>query len=255
MILLGILAAGLGIAIIVFRDFFWELTRLGNQFEGEKSERTELWDTGQILSGLVLIGIGAIVICSGLAEAQTEARENAEATGTATTALVDLDTTFASYISEWQSYDGDETISVNPRSLNIQARRILYGRCGTNTFYLYVIGYKNEQYNDYAYLSDSFYEPSRCAPWRASIWSDEPIGGGWYDISASGSLDNFGTPTATFALPTARPTQTPMVVIVTATPESEDAPTATPTQTPIYIVVTATPVEEAEEVPEATEAQ
>lgn len=242
MILLGILAAGFGIALIVFRDFFWQLTRLGNQFEGQKSERTELWDTGQILSGLVLIGIGAFVICAGVGEAQTEARETAEATGTAATALAELDSAFGPHIPEWQRDGGAETIMVNPQQANIRADRILYGRCSDNGFYLLVIGFNNQRYNDYAYLTDTTREPSDCAPQGARFfWESSSLGGGWYDVSLSGSLDSFGTPTATRVVPSATPTQPPVVIVVTATP----------TQTPIYIVVTATPAEE----PDATEAE
>jgi len=102
MIFLSILFILLGLAMIFARDFMWEFTVLSNQRAGRTSERTEMWDTGQIISGVILALLGAGFLCWQVSENSAEAAEESNATATATTSLARLEDAFAPYLQQWQ---------------------------------------------------------------------------------------------------------------------------------------------------------
>jgi len=56
---LGLVFIAMGIAMLAFPDLSWELTHMGNQMQGvESSKRTEMWEFGNMVSGIILIGVG-----------------------------------------------------------------------------------------------------------------------------------------------------------------------------------------------------
>ena len=59
----GILLIILGLLNTFAGDFIWDLTVLGNKWEGKASERSELWDFGRKIGGyfLILLGVGIII--------------------------------------------------------------------------------------------------------------------------------------------------------------------------------------------------
>jgi hypothetical protein len=190
MIFLSILFILLGLAMIFARDFMWGLTEFSNQMAGRTSERTELWDTRQMISGAIIILVGAGVICWQISESSAEAAEESDATATAATRLAQLQDAFAPYIDQWEQNERQNAYRVSPRDLHVLARSIFYGRCSSNDFYIYVLGF-NGQYNHYAYVPES--DPRYCEPGGMSVGSPVRIGNGWYSISV------FGTPEATNA--------------------------------------------------------
>src|SRR5687768_3847474 len=68
MIFLSILFILIGLAMIFARDFMWGLTERSNQMAGRTSERTEMWDTGQIISGVILALLGGGFLCWQISE-------------------------------------------------------------------------------------------------------------------------------------------------------------------------------------------
>lgn len=201
MLVLGIIAGAIGLLLIFGREFLWKVQVFNNQLEGQKSERTELWDAGQVISGIVMLLIGVALICVGFGESQAKASEDASATATATTRLSALTGAFGDYLPEWQEAERGTTYSVDTEELGIDARHVYYGRCASNDFFVYVVDFP-EQYNNYAYVPEA--KPRDCRPDGTFILFDEPIGGGWYTYSHGGSLDDYVTPT-----PRSAPSATP----------------------------------------------
>jgi hypothetical protein len=60
--LIGVIAIVLGIISLAKRDWMWNLTRIGNDMEGEVSNRNDLWELRTIVGGVVLIVFGLILI-------------------------------------------------------------------------------------------------------------------------------------------------------------------------------------------------
>lgn len=156
MVVLGIVCIGLGILIMVARDFFWSVTELSNSFAGRQSERTELWETGQIISGLVLIGIGAFVICAGAA--QDREREERRVAPTQTAVAMEaygqtLQARFGDFLPGWLEA-GEGLHEVRPGSIGINAEALYYGRCDNGAFFLAVRQLDNRYGEDYVYMPD-----------------------------------------------------------------------------------------------------
>jgi hypothetical protein len=61
---IGAIAICLGLVCLFRREWMWQLTRWGNEWEGQGSERSELWDTRTTISGVVfvVVGLGVIVL-------------------------------------------------------------------------------------------------------------------------------------------------------------------------------------------------
>lgn len=197
MIFLGILIALLGLAFIFARDFMWGLTVMSNQMKGRTSERTDLWDTGQVFSGVVCLLVGVGLICAQISESSADAAKAESATATAASLQAALDEAFGLYLSEWQKAERITTYSVRPRDVQVRANTIYYGRCVGNHFYLFVMGF-NGQYDNYAYVPDA--DPERCLPEGMSMYYTGDLGGGWYKVNG------YGTPSAvTRVAPTTQP--------------------------------------------------
>ncbi len=215
MILLGILLAGLGLAMIVARDFMWSLTEMGNSFAGRQSERTELWEAGQILSAIVLLLVGVGVICASINQSQEAARQDADATVMTIETVDRLEAVFAESLDEWQTLERRQVVQVQPSTLGIRADGIFYGRCLSNDFFLFVLNFE-ESYRDFAYAPER--SPDFCKPDSVILSIENSYGGGWYEIF---------TVAPTHAFITRTPVPTPTAT-VTRTPAPPRTPTATP---------------------------
>jgi hypothetical protein len=55
LLLIGLLVFGFGCSMIFGRELWWELQILSNQIKGLASERTTVWDAGQIIIGAIAI--------------------------------------------------------------------------------------------------------------------------------------------------------------------------------------------------------
>jgi len=163
MIFLGILSIGFGILMLVARDFFWALTEMGNSFAGRTSERTELWEAGQMISGVVFILIGAVGICAGVSEAQEEEALRVAPTETAVAMVAlasTLDSTFAEFMPQWESSIESGVQTVRPASIGVRADALTYGRCDDGEFFVAIKGYNGHYGEDFLYLREG--EPRDC---------------------------------------------------------------------------------------------
>lgn len=183
MVILGVLIVGFGILILVARDFFWALTEMSNSFAGRQSERTELWEAGQMISGIILIGLGAFVICAGTAEANEREQERVAPTQTAVAVAataVWFSDALGEDIAEWESVATDSVVRVDPASIGFDASDIYYGHCDNGAFFvaLYEIG--SRYGDDYLYLSER--EPHQCITDNLRFYS---VGGGrpWWKVN------------------------------------------------------------------------
>jgi uncharacterized membrane protein HdeD (DUF308 family) len=61
MVLIAILMVILGLLSIFAKDLVWELTAFGNRLEGKASERTDTWDVGTTVSGVIFIVLGIVL--------------------------------------------------------------------------------------------------------------------------------------------------------------------------------------------------
>jgi hypothetical protein len=200
MIFLSILFILIGLAMIFARDFMWEFTVVSNQRAGRTSERTELWDTGQIISGAILMLLGAGFICWQVSENSAEAAELANATATAATRLALLEAAFEPYLQAWQQTERQNAYRVSPGDLRIGAGSIYYGRCEGNDFYVYVLRFPGQSDN-YAYIPDN--EPDDCAPQGLRILSSSPIGEDWYRVTVTGNPESTRAPRPAIPTPEA----------------------------------------------------
>jgi hypothetical protein len=60
-VVFGIIFGLVGLGVLVFPDFAWWFTERTNTMKGQVSERTSAWDTGRVISGVMLIGVGIFV--------------------------------------------------------------------------------------------------------------------------------------------------------------------------------------------------
>lgn len=56
--LFGLGLAGLGLLMIVKQDWMWGLTEWSNSFKGVVSERTDNWEIGNAIGGIIAIVVG-----------------------------------------------------------------------------------------------------------------------------------------------------------------------------------------------------
>lgn len=66
MILFGIFLVVCGVITLLAGDLMWWIQRTDNSFEGLESERSDTWEFGRMLRGIVLI-IGGLVFVLGSA--------------------------------------------------------------------------------------------------------------------------------------------------------------------------------------------
>ncbi len=63
-LLLGLAITGFGVLMIVKEEWMWGLTEWSNSFKGVVSERTDNWEIGNAIGGVIaiVVGLGAIVL-------------------------------------------------------------------------------------------------------------------------------------------------------------------------------------------------
>lgn len=61
-VLLGILCIGMGLAMLFAKDMMWAMTEWSNSFKGVTSERTENWELGQNIAGVVMVLLGLLLV-------------------------------------------------------------------------------------------------------------------------------------------------------------------------------------------------
>ncbi len=219
---------GFGVLMIFARDFMWELTAWGNQWKGVRSERTEQWEIGQVIGGVVFILIGAGLGCWGITQMnqlnQQQAAIDALETSVAATrssGWTRLQSIFSEYIPRWEADDspGVKRVSV----AGVRADAIYYGRCTGGNFYVIVREFEGQSGGDFAYVPED--SPDRCRPpglLMAYIGSPAALGGGWWSIEINMFTEDSdiitptpsrtAQPTPTRASPTPNATQLQLTI-------------------------------------------
>jgi hypothetical protein len=221
MVILGIIAVGFGILMLVARDFFWTLTEMSNSMAGRQSERTELWEMGQVISGLIMIGIGAFVICTGSAEDAEREQQRVAPTQTAVAVAATASWFSAEYgdlVREWEEAATEEVVRVQPASVGIDASDIYYGRCDNGAFFIAIYEIDRRAANSYLYLPES--EPNRCQT-RSIRFNSSGGARPWWKVSMFvNEQPRFPSLQATLdAIKTRQPDPTATRASATATPQ------------------------------------
>ncbi|MGG6267563.1 hypothetical protein ACQ4M3_12105 [Leptolyngbya sp. AN03gr2] len=66
LLLIGLLVLAFGCSLIFARDAWWEVQKLGNQMQGQVSERTLAWEVAQMGLGVIAIAISIALIWTGI---------------------------------------------------------------------------------------------------------------------------------------------------------------------------------------------
>lgn len=224
-----LLVIGFGLLQIFARDLMWELTHWNNQVAGRASERTDTWDSWQVVSGVICIFVGVVLGCWVWSASSQRSAENTQRTQTAVAREATqvgiaqtLDEQFRSVInqvSEAATTDIAQA-AASEMGVSLAGVTLYYGRCETrDSFYLIVADYQNR---DYAYTSSG----ELCSiPYvyvgRQQELGASAMGGEWTEVFSFRDSRNLipdilrtpvGTPTRTPAAratlnPTPRPTE------------------------------------------------
>jgi hypothetical protein len=220
LICLVIVFIGIGLLQVFARDLMWEFTHWSNQAAGRASERTETWESMQVISGVLLILFGAGFGCWGFSMNAERNQQNVQLTAIYSTIEANdrglaatLDSEFGEIIPTLQNQASTETQRVRSRELGLDvglATELEYGFCDSDeTFYLYVLNYRGRE-EEYAFLPTRT-TPSYCQPPDWIFHDVEEIGqsafgGTWYSIDFPLGI---GRPETSTPKPAATRTPTP----------------------------------------------
>lgn len=229
---LSLFFLGFGLLSLFARDLMWDLTEWGNSWRGVTSERTENWESGQIISGVVMILIGGGLLCWGASAISTRNQQAAEdeardlgSTATANSELADLQQVFGSVLSRLQADDSPGVHRASRQEVGVQTGGVFYGRCASGDFYAFILNYPYTTVDyletSYAYVPASDQSPKTCRPDGLTLgflYDPGALGSGWYRVSVYSEPREIITPTprpptaTPTALPTANATEVQMTV-------------------------------------------
>lgn len=221
----AVILVGLGLLSIFARDLLWELTHWSNSIKGVASERTETWDTWSVISGVILVIIGAGVAIAMFSMQAQDQREDEQATATVNSRLANLEATYAPIIATLRAGANFEPQEVRGGGFGLPStQRLTFGLCSDEDFYLYILS-GSSSFRGEAFVQDT--SPEYCEPDGWNIYDADRLGGSaadgtWYDI------DVIQRPT--YQVPTIlAPVATSMSATATPTPRASSTPVATPT--------------------------
>ncbi len=64
LIVLGIVLVGVGLLFLLAPNTAWSLTKFENAWQGQKSERTGLWDVRRVVGGIAFIIFGIVAFAA-----------------------------------------------------------------------------------------------------------------------------------------------------------------------------------------------
>jgi hypothetical protein len=181
----SVILIGLGLLSIFARDLMWELTHWSNSIKGLASERSENWDTWTVISGIILVIIGAGLGLAVISSGTQEQHENEEATATVNSRLTSLEATYAPIIPTLRANAEFEPQEVRGREFGLpSSQKLAYGLCSDEDFYLYI--QNGSSFQGQAYVQDM--QPGSCAPDGWNIYDSDLLGtsasdGSWYSIN------------------------------------------------------------------------
>jgi hypothetical protein len=182
----------LGLGMIFARDFFWGLTEFGDQTRGVESERTDVWDTTQVISGVILIGIGIVgcLFIFGENQEHQELADNATATFTSRVAQVQQ---YGTPLATLQTVEGKTLHRLSGETLGLESSGVFYGRCENGSFYAYIFD-PQFSYKAIGYVPDSTLY--NCHPDGVNVSQVTDLGDGWYEFWSSSNPDRIMTDVA-----------------------------------------------------------
>jgi hypothetical protein len=157
----------IGLGFFFARDLAWEADAFGKQMQGYAVERSDLWEFGANIRGVLLIGAGIVLILMGVMKGGEDAQVSGERDG--------LQNTFGSAIAEWRESvkngEADRVYEAKHEGVG----QIMYGRCGYSDFAVIISDY---QEGDYMYTTAL--SPSTCNLDDTWFWMSDDLGEGWY---------------------------------------------------------------------------
>lgn len=221
----AVILVGLGLLSIFARDLLWELTHWSNSIKGVASERTETWDTWSVISGVILVIVGAGLAIAIFSMQAQERREDEQATATVNSRLANLEATYAPIIATLRPGAAFEPQEVRGGRFGLPStQRLMFGLCQDEDFYLYIIS-GSSSFRGNVFVQDA--SPQYCGPDGWNIYDADRLGGSapdgtWYDISVI-QMPTYQV--STFLAPVATSTSVPTA---TPTPRASQTPAATP---------------------------
>lgn len=186
------LLVGFGLLQFIAPDLIWSLTEWNNQMRGIQSERTETWEFGRVVSGVILIVCGIVLGLWGWSANAENAARDAEATAVvqlrateAASLASQFDAAFEPVINTLREQASEVPQRIRAADVGLamsRATMLDYGRCEDGgAFYLYVI---NDEGNDYAYASATGLcrHPYLSAS-SARDLGESAMGGRWFSLS------------------------------------------------------------------------
>ncbi len=213
---------GLGLLMIFGRDFTWGLTEFSNQTRGVESERTEVWDSSQIIYGIVAIIAGVVLSLMILGQDQKRKQEINDSTATSVSRLAQVQQ-YGTPIATLQNVKADVSEQIAPGRLGIEASGVTYGRCSGGKFYAYIFD-KLYHSKAVAYVPDS--SPGYCHPDWIDVSQVTSLGNGWYELWTSDN--SFLRTTVARTIATIAPDAFTPTPVSAARPTPEPTPEATP---------------------------
>ncbi len=212
----AVILVGLGLLSIFARDMLWEMTQWSNSLKGLASERSENWDTWSVISGVILIIIGAGLVIAVLSSSAQEQRELENATATSVSRLAAMEATYAPIVATLRPSAELAMQEVSGRQFGLPASmRLNYGLCSDEGFYLYARTSSRFGRSD-AYVQGT--SPEYCEPEGWSIYDSVTVGrsadeGNWYTtqimIMPTFEVSTYLAPLATATPALTRPAPTP----------------------------------------------
>jgi hypothetical protein len=157
----------IGLGFFFARDLLWEADAFGKQIEGYAVERSDLWEFGANVRGVLLIGAGVIFILMGVMKGGEDTQVNNE--------RAYLENTFGSAIAEWRDSVNNGEMDTVYKAEREGVEQILYGRCGYSDFAAIISNYHGK---DYLYTTAK--SISTCNLDNTRFWMSDDLGEGWY---------------------------------------------------------------------------
>lgn len=222
----AVILVGLGLLSIFARDLLWELTQWSNSTKGIASERTETWDTWSVISGVILVIIGAGLAIAMFSMQAQEQREDEQATATVSRRAANLEATYAPIVATLRAGADFAPQEVRGGRFGLPStQRLTFGLCQDEDFYLYILS-GSSSFRGNAFVQDA--SPQYCGPDGWNIYSVDRLGesaadGTWYDVSVI-QMPTYQVPT--FLAPVAT-SMSAVTATLTPTPRASSTPVGT----------------------------
>lgn len=197
---------GGGLLQLFAPDLMWSWQNINNKLEGRASERTEMWEIGRSVSGVILIIVGIVFGLWGWSETSATAASDARATQAAIdradakiTTVSELDAAFGAVITALRepATTTPQQIRVSTLGLpNAPRASVVFGRCeGSGDLYVIVPDYlMNGTTRHFVYTTgNSLCRIPRLYIADTDLLDRSEFGGSWFEIPMFTNYLNIAT--------------------------------------------------------------